>query len=146
MTIAALFLSTSLQFGLPQGLLESLCWVESSHNISAIHEDDGGTDSLGLCQVKFKTAVWLGFTGTEEELMDPATNIYYAAAYLKKQLIRYHYDLPRALTAYNRGNSFHLSHSDYSDKVITQWGLYQNEQRKQFERIFIVDISTTYGH
>lgn len=107
--------------GLPKGLLESVCWVESKYNVEAIHKDDGKGNSVGICQVKLATAQWLGFKGTEKELMEPATNAYYSAKYLKHQLLVYNNDIPRAITAYNRGNAKGLTHSAYSDKVIKKW-------------------------
>lgn len=150
-TIAALLLSASTQFALPQGLLQSVCYVESAYDTNAVHKDDGNGDSLGLCQVKYKTAQWLGYKGPEKGLMDPRVNSYYAAKYLHYQLIRYNDNIPRALTAYNRGNANRLTHSIYSDKVLNQWGYYQDEQRREerrFQAAFefrFVDTGT-YGH
>lgn len=120
-TLLVLFTTTSINLGLPAGLLQSVCWVESRHNIHAINKDDGTSSSLGICQIKHKTAKYMGFKGSEKELMNPKTNIYYAGKYLKYQLKRYHNDIPRALTAYNRGNARGLTKSKYSDKVIRKW-------------------------
>lgn len=125
-TLTALFIAASTQFNLPTGLLESLCYVESKHNVTAVHEDDGGSNSIGVCQVKLVTARWLGFEGSEEDLMLPENNIFYAAAYLSYQHRRYA-DITRAVVAYNRGNAMGLTSSDYSNKVIKQWSMYRHE-------------------
>lgn len=121
-TLAALFIATSFQFNLPSGLLSSLCYVESGHEIEAFHEHDGEGNSVGICQIKLKTAKGLGFKGTEKDLMVPATNIYYAAAYLSWQRRRYHGSITRAVIAYNIGNAKGLSETEYSVKVMNQWG------------------------
>lgn len=118
--ITYLFLTVSTQFNLPNNLLSSLCYVESKHEINAIHLDDGGSKSLGICQVKYNTAKWLGFKGTESELMLPENNIYYAAKYLAYQQKRYSC-INKAIIAYNKGNAKHFTKSKYRDKVIKQW-------------------------
>lgn len=120
-TITALFIAASANYNLPPGLLSSLCYVESTHNVNAIHEDDGSTDSLGICQLKYATAQFLGFEGTEEQLMEPSENIYYAAAYLAHQLRRYNGDITKAIISYNRGSAGLLTRTEYSDKIIKQW-------------------------
>ncbi len=118
--LTILFTTTSLHFGLPPKLLEALCYIESTHNINAVHKDDGGGNSVGVCQIKLKTAVWLGFKGTEKELMVPKTNIYYSAKYLAYQIKRYN-STTKAIIAYNRGNAKGLTSTRYSVKVIKQW-------------------------
>lgn len=118
-------MAISQQYGLPPGLLASLCYVESTHNIYAVHHDDGGSDSLGVCQIKLATAQWLGFQGTEQELMAPITNITYAAKYLHHLETRYHGDTELAVIAYNMGSARALRHTNYSDKVMAVW---RNEQ------------------
>jgi len=118
--ITALFISTSMQLGLPPGLLESLCYVESTHNINAIHHNDGDSDSIGICQIKLKTAQWLGFKGTEQQLFDPKINIFYAGKYLKYQIKRYS-NHSRAVVAYNKGNAKDLTNSKYQYKVFNIW-------------------------
>lgn len=120
-TLTALFLSTSLQFNLPTELLSSLCYVESHHKVDAIHHDDGHSDSLGVCQIKHKTAQWLGFKGTIKDLMDPKTNVHYAGKYLSYQIKRYKGDIIKAVIAYNMGNAKNLTSTTYSTKVIKEW-------------------------
>lgn len=120
--LAMLFISATNSFNLPPGLIESVCWVESKYNVEAIHKDDGGTDSLGVCQVKLKTAQWLGYTGTQAQLMKPRTNIYYSAKYLAYQIKRYR-QTETAVVAYNRGHAGDLSTTEYSQKVMQRWGM-----------------------
>ncbi len=121
MTLTTLFLTISLQYHIPPGLLQSLCYVESKHVITAVHKDDGtGGDSLGVCQIKKSTAKELGFKGTSKQLMKPEMNIKYAAKYLHYQLNRYG-KINKAVIAYNRGNSKGLTTSKYQRKVYNVW-------------------------
>lgn len=125
--LTIMFMVTTAQFHLPQNLLASLCYVESKYDITAVHKDDGTSNSVGVCQVKLKTAKWMGFKGTEKQLMDPRTNIYYAGKYLSYQQKRYH-SSTKAIIAYNIGNAKGLTSTKYSAKVIRQWGI--NNGRK----------------
>ena len=77
---------------------------------------------MGVCQIKLKTAKWLGFRGTEKQLMDPSINIYYAGKYLAKQLHRYT-SIQKAVIAYNIGNAKNLTTSKYQAKVFKRWEL-----------------------
>ncbi len=119
-TLMALFMMTTLQLNLPQGLLASLCYVETRHNVNAIHYDDGVGNSIGVCQIKLETAQDLGFEGTEDDLMDPETNIYYAGLYLKHHINKYQ-AINKAVIAYNRGNAKGLTSSKYQVKVFKVW-------------------------
>lgn len=125
--LTVLFSSATAKFHLPSGLLESLCMVESNHNIAAVHKDDGDADSLGICQIKLATARELGFKGTAKQLMKPDININYAAKYLDFQRRRYHGSITKAIIAYNKGNAKQLTRTIYSDKVITQWRMIADE-------------------
>lgn len=116
-----IFAVASKNFSLPENLLSSLCYVESNHDISAVHHDDGNSDSLGVCQVKLSTARWMGYKGTSKQLMDPTINIYYAAKYLSYQIKRYH-STTRGIIAYNIGHAKKsLTSTQYSVKVNKQW-------------------------
>ena len=121
-TLTALFLSATNFYNLPPGLLSSVCYVESRHNVQAVHTDDGGQDSLGVCQIQLRTARSLGFKGSVNDLMRPINNIGYAAAYLRVQLSRYRGNVARAVIAYNRGNAKGLTTTKYQTKVFKQWG------------------------
>jgi soluble lytic murein transglycosylase-like protein len=124
-TLPALFIATSLQLGLPKGLLASVCYVETRHTPTAIHKQDGVSDSLGICQLKYDTAKGLGFKGTTTQLMDPATNIFFAGKYLRHQILRYG-DVRKAVIAYNKGHAGNLTSSKYQDRVYKQWRNYEN--------------------
>lgn len=122
MTLTALFVSVSLQYNIPPGLLSSVCYVESKHNIHAIHRDDGkGGHSLGVCQIKLSTARHMGFKGTEKQLMNPKINIKYAGKYLKHQIKRYHGNINKAVIAYNLGHAGKLGHTKYMERVYKVW-------------------------
>lgn len=119
-TLSAIFIATTLHLGLPPGLLSSLCFVETNHDIAAIHVDDGQGDSLGICQIKLRTAQWLGYKGTDEQLMNPQVNIYWSGVYLKYQIRRYG-SIERAVIAYNIGNARNLTTTNYQVKVFKVW-------------------------
>lgn len=84
--------------------IHSICLVESNHNPNVINHFDGGSKSLGYCQIKLNTAKMLGFKGTERDLMDLETNLYWATEYLKYQLNRYEGDVRKAVLSYNSGS------------------------------------------
>lgn len=119
-TLTLLFATMSLKYGLPQGLLSSLCYVESKHKITAIHHDDGGADSLGICQIKLATAKQMGFKGTAKELMKPVNNIKYAAKFLQHNIHRYN-SVAKGVICYNLGHAGNLTTSKYQQKVFKQW-------------------------
>lgn len=118
--LTLLFNTTTVEFNLPPDLLSSLCFIESTHNINAIHYDDGTGNSVGVCQIKLSTAKWLGFKGTEKQLMNPKVNIHYAGKYLQHQINRYH-SVTKGIIAYNVGHAKNLTYTQYSAKVIKQW-------------------------
>lgn len=119
--LTALFIATTTQLGLPPNLLHSVCYIETKHNIHAVHKNDGNSDSLGVCQIKLKSAQMMGFKGTPQQLMDPRTNIWYAGKLLKHQLKRYNGSIERAVIAYNFGSAKHLTTTKYQVKVFKQW-------------------------
>lgn len=121
LSLASLFAAVTITWGLPPNLINSICFIESSYNVSAVHHDDGNGDSLGVCQIKLETARTMGFPGTQQDLMYPPTNIYYSAQYLSHQIKRYHNDVNKAIIAYNQGSAKGLTRTKYSDKVLKQW-------------------------
>lgn len=129
LTIALIFNTMSVQFDLPKGLLESLCYVESKHQAAAIHRDDGGTDSIGICQLKLQTAREYGYKGSPEGLLHPSINAYFAALYLKHQLLRYD-NIEQGIIAYNFGSAKHFTSTKYSANVIKQWNKWRVENGK----------------
>lgn len=120
-SLYALFILYSTQNHLPPGLLSSLCYVESKHNVNALALDDGGSASIGICQLKYKTAKMMGFKGAARQLIDPRTNIKFSAKYLRHQILRYK-SVRKGVIAYNRGNSRDLTTTIYQRKVFKEWG------------------------
>lgn len=128
LVLSILFAQASGQFHLPPNLLSSMCYIESKHNTQAFHKNDGDGNSIGVCQIKLKTAKYLGFKGTEKQLMNPETNIHYAAKYLAKHLNKYH-NTTKAIIAYNVGHaSRNIASTSYSTKVLNQWEIQNNVQ------------------
>jgi soluble lytic murein transglycosylase-like protein len=84
-------------------VLYGICKVESNLDPSAMHHNDGGEASIGLCQVKLSTARSFGFKGDSKTLSQPGTNAYYAARYLRFLYNKYH-NWDHAIAAYNLGH------------------------------------------
>lgn len=102
MTISTIILAAAKAVGVPGALLLAICTHESNLE-NVIVADDGGSPSIGVCQMKQATAESMGFVGTQTDLLKPKTNAKYAAKYLKKQLDRYDGDWCKATAAYNSG-------------------------------------------
>lgn len=107
--------------GLPRGLLNAICTVESNLKPSAIRHNDGGSDSIGLCQIKLSTARSVGYRGNARQLFIANRNMYYAGKYLAWQIKRYHGDYAKAVTAYNQGTCYSHGGSRYLAQVFTEW-------------------------
>lgn len=120
-SLAALFATISLSYGIPDGLLSAMCFTESSHKITVVRLNDGGEDSLGVCQIKLSTAKYVGFKGTRKDLMKPKNNIESAAKYLQYNYKRYG-NWSRAVIAYNKGSSTGPMQNKYWCKVMKHWG------------------------
>lgn len=103
MTYAQIILATAKIVKVPGALLLAICMQETGLK-NSVAPHDGGSPSVGICQVKLSTAQFLGFKGTHKDLMSPSTNAKYAALYLKYQLDRYSYDYCQATAAYNSGS------------------------------------------
>lgn len=142
MELGMLFVITSLQFNLPQGLLSSICYVESGHNVNAIHRHDGKGNSMGLCQIKLSTAKLMGFKGTEKDLLKPEINAYYAGKYLSHQIKRYSGSINKAVIAYNIGSAKQLTSTKYQARVFKQWELLDQSFNIQGKDRFIIHKQT----
>lgn len=124
MDMIAVITAAAKAVSLPPAFLLSVCFVETGHR-NLVHQDDGGTPSLGVCQVKTATAQMFDKRATDTALMDPVKNARFAARYLAKQLKRYG-DFVCAAAAYNKGsvrldtNSTNC-HTKYSRKVMKTW-------------------------
>lgn len=126
LTLAAVFTLVSTTYDLPKGLLSATCFVESGHRIQVVNHKDGGSRSNGVCQMKLATAKYLGFQGTEKELMKPEVNVYWAGLYLQRQLKRYDGDVRHAVAAYNAGSlrlddKGNIRNQKYVTKVYMAW-------------------------
>jgi len=102
-------------------LIHAICMVESQGNTLAYSPRDAGSPSYGVCQIKMKTAIWLGFKGDEFELMKPDVNAMYAAKYLQYHMHRYR-TLDEAISAYNAGHATD-SNQEYVMKVKQHMGV-----------------------
>lgn len=116
MTLAEIFVVASAVHGLPHTLLSDVCFVESSHRPKVSRMDSNGHKSVGLCQMQLPTARFLGFRGSESDLLNPRTNAFYAGKYLAYQYRRYG-SWVKAIKAYNAGSSKTDLPNDYFRKV-----------------------------
>lgn len=119
--LALLFSVVSQIYDLPPGLLSAICEVESNHDVNAYVHDDGGSPSIGICQLKMGTASDLGFKGTVLDLHDVHTNVRFAGLYLRRKLDTYGGDVDRAICAYNRGSCKPGQGVEYRAKVRKIW-------------------------
>jgi hypothetical protein len=86
--------------GLPVALADSVVMVESGYNPTVV----GSVGEIGLMQVRPTTAAMLGFTGPQEALSHPETNIRYGVEYLAQAWRLAGRDLCRALMKYRAGH------------------------------------------
>jgi soluble lytic murein transglycosylase len=98
-----IILTIAKMIGVPTALLLAICTHESNLK-NVVRNNDSGSPTYGICQVKKSTAEFLGYKGEGEGLMSPKTNVKYAALYLKYQLDRYDGDINKAIAAYNAGS------------------------------------------
>jgi soluble lytic murein transglycosylase-like protein len=123
MIYSNMILSLANLIGVSGSLLLAICTVESGGN-NILKPNDGLTPTFGVCQIKAMAAKQVDFKGRESDLMEPRINIWYAARYLKYQLLRYHGDIYKAISAYNAGSWKRNKGLDkpkniaYIDKVI----------------------------
>lgn len=133
MDYSAIILAIAKTVGVPGHLLLAICTHESNL-INVLVPHDMGSPSYGLCQVKENTAKMLGFKDSAKELMNPETNVKYAAMYLKMQLERYDGDWCMATAAYNAGtyNPSEIPGKPRNLKYIKQVILHLDEKHKDF--------------
>lgn len=91
-------------------LLTTVCFGESSFILNdRLTHIDHGSRSYGVCQVKLATARYMDkvyqnpLHASRAILNSIHGNAFYAAQYLKYQLLRYNNNWKRALNGYNRG-------------------------------------------
>lgn len=102
MDYAAIILLAAKKIGVSGALLLAICTHETGlRNVTV--QQDGGSASYGICQVKKDTAKMLGYKVKGKDLMNPAVNAEVAASYLRFQLNRYNNNMCRGVAAYNSG-------------------------------------------
>lgn len=103
MTYSAIILAAAKAAKVSGALLLAICTQESGlTNAYVLH--DGGSPSIGVCQMKYETAKMVGFKGRPKDLMDVAINARFAAKYLAYQQVRYGDDWHKLAAAYNAGS------------------------------------------
>lgn len=85
-------------------LLLAICSHESNNFTMTYSPNDNHSPSYGICQLKYSTALQLGFKGLPVDLMDPRLNSLYAAKYLRYQQERYGEEWCALTSAYNAGS------------------------------------------
>lgn len=96
--------AASAEFGVRVPLIKGVIGRESAFVPTAKRgEPQIGDASYGLMQLLYSTAKALGYTGTPEGLLDPATNIHYGTMLLAQNLSRTGGDEASAISAYNGG-------------------------------------------
>lgn len=103
MTYSAIILAAAKAAKVSGALLLAICTHESGlNNVTVYH--DGGSPSIGVCQVKYETAKMIGFKGKADDLINPFQNAKWAARYLAFQVKRYgNSDWCKLAAAYNAG-------------------------------------------
>jgi soluble lytic murein transglycosylase-like protein len=84
--------------GVPVALVHHVILRESRYNPRAVYRGN-----YGLMQIRLGTARSLGYRGSAEGLLDPATNMTYAVRYLAGAYRAAHGNEARALALYTRG-------------------------------------------
>lgn len=103
MTYSVIILAAAKAAKVSGALLLAICTQESNlTNAYVLH--DGGSPSIGVCQLKYETAKMLGFKGRAQDLMNPVYNSTYAAKYLAYQQNRYGNDWVKIASSYNAGS------------------------------------------
>ncbi len=87
--------SASHRYHLDPDLVNSVIRAESGFNPKAVSRKG----AVGLMQLEPQTAAHLGVTDS----FDPAANVEGGTRYLRELLVRYNFDLIKALAAYNAG-------------------------------------------
>lgn len=134
--IKSYFMFIAFQFSLDWTVLYSICSVESDFpskgiaNANVITRNDGHGDSVGICQIKLKTARWIADNPMLDDiaLLQPQVNIYHAAMYLAWQFERYPWNVRCAISAYNGHRCLKSNQKTYVDKVLQRQKELINEE------------------
>jgi soluble lytic murein transglycosylase-like protein len=103
MTFETIILAAAKAAKVSGVLLLAICSHESNNFTMNYSPQDNGSPSFGICQIKYGTAVALGFAGKASDLMNPQTNATYAAKYLAHQAFYYGEDWVKLAASYNAG-------------------------------------------
>lgn len=96
--------AAALQYGVPASLIKAIIGQESGFNPRAFRaEPSGKVGSFGLMQLLPATAKAYGFTGPDDLLYDPWSNVLAGTAYLADCLKRTGGNVAAAVSAYNGG-------------------------------------------
>ncbi len=102
MTYETIILAAAKAAKISGTVLLAICTHETGlKNVTVQY--DGGSPSIGICQVKLETAKMLGYNGNQKGLEDVEVNAKWAGAYLKYQYNRYGHNWCQAVAAYNAG-------------------------------------------
>ena len=94
----------SCRYHVDPRLVVSVIETESRFRRYAMRIEKDGNTSLGLMQVKVRTARWLGFRKPARTLYLPWINLFYGVRYLAMNIRRYR-DVWDGVSAYNAGRS-----------------------------------------
>jgi soluble lytic murein transglycosylase-like protein len=94
----ALIVQPAGAHGMPVAFVRQVIRRESNFNPRAVYRGN-----YGLMQIRLGTARSLGYRGTAEGLLDPATNMTYAMRYLAGAYRAAHGNEARTLVLYSRG-------------------------------------------
>ena len=103
MSFTTIILAAAKTAGVSGSLLLAICTHESGLKNTLV-QNDKGSPTFGICQIKAPAAAQVGFIGNPLALMVPEVNAKYAARYLRYQLNRYDQDSCMAVAAYNMGS------------------------------------------
>jgi soluble lytic murein transglycosylase-like protein len=96
--------------GIPESLLHRVVMRESRYNPRAV----GRGGAMGLMQIKTATARAMGYSGSGSGLLDPETNITYAARYLAGAYRAAGGNQDRAVSNYARGYYYQAKAQGFS--------------------------------
>jgi LysM repeat protein len=103
------FAQAATASGVPESLLEALCWWESGWQTTAVSP----TGALGLCQILPSTAAFISSSIMQSAPLDPRVageNIDLSAAYLRYLLNNSGGNAAQALAAYSQGAASVAAH------------------------------------
>lgn len=95
-------LDAASKYNISSNLIRAIIYVESN----GVRSRSGTAGEIGLMQIKYSTAVGLGYPGERWELYRADHNLLIGAKLLARQRDRYKGDILNVIAAYNRGSVF----------------------------------------